>query len=107
MGMAPGQLIKTFVLLGWLNGIIGSLLGVAFGVLLASTIESVFATITRVIGSTLLDPSIYFIDFVPSVLRWQDVLLTLSIALLMSLLATLYPAWRASKVEPATILGQH
>ena len=107
LGMAPGQLIKTFVLLGWLNGIIGSLLGVAFGVLLASTIESVFATITRVIGSTLLDPSIYFIDFVPSVLRWQDVLLTLSIALLMSLLATLYPAWRASKVEPATILGQH
>ncbi len=107
MGMAPGQLIKTFVLLGWLNGLIGSLLGVAFGVLLASTIESVFATITRVVGSTLLDPSIYFIDFVPSVLRWQDVLLTLSIALLLSLLATLYPAWRASKVEPATILGQH
>ncbi|MDX1536145.1 lipoprotein-releasing ABC transporter permease subunit [Arsukibacterium sp.] len=107
MGMAPGQLIKTFVLLGWLNGLIGSLLGVGFGVLLASTIEQLFATLTRILGSSLLDPSIYFIDFVPSVLRWQDVCLTFTIALLLSLLATLYPAWRASKVEPAAILGQH
>ncbi|WP_213999801.1 lipoprotein-releasing ABC transporter permease subunit [Arsukibacterium sp.] len=107
MGMAPGQLIKTFVLLGWLNGLIGSLLGVGFGVLLASTIEQLFAGLTRFLGSSLLDPSIYFIDFVPSLLRWQDVALTFSIALLLSLLATLYPAWRASKVEPAAILGQH
>jgi lipoprotein-releasing system permease protein len=107
MGMAPGQLIKTFVLLGWLNGLIGSLLGAGFGVLLASTIEQLFAMLTRILGSSLLDPSIYFIDFVPSVLRWQDVCLTFTIAVLLSLLATLYPAWRASKVEPAAILGQH
>lgn len=107
MGMAPGQLIKTFVILGWLNGLIGSLLGVGFGVLLASTIEQLFATLTRVLGSSLLDPSIYFIDFIPSVLRWQDVLVTFGIALLLSLIATLYPAWRASQVEPAAILGQH
>lgn len=106
MGMAPGQLVKTFVLLGWLNGLIGSLLGTVLGVILASSIESLFAGLTRLLGSSLLDPSIYFIDFVPSVLRWQDVLLTLAIALLLSLLATLYPAWRASKVEPAAILGQ-
>ncbi|MBV2128429.1 lipoprotein-releasing ABC transporter permease subunit [Arsukibacterium indicum] len=107
MGMAPGQLIKTFVLLGWLNGLIGSVLGVGFGILLASTIEQLFASLTRFLGSSLLDPSIYFIDFVPSVLRWQDVTLTFTIALLLSLLATLYPAWRASKVEPAAVLGQH
>lgn len=107
MGMAPNQLIKTFVLLGWLNGLIGALLGVGVGVLLANTIEQLFAVLTRVLGSSLLDPSIYFIDFIPSVLRWQDVALTFIIAVLLSLLATLYPAWRASKVEPAAILGQH
>ena len=77
------------------------------GVLLANTIEQLFAVLTRVLGSSLLDPSIYFIDFIPSVLRWQDVALTFIIAVLLSLLATLYPAWRASKVEPAAILGQH
>ncbi|KKO44273.1 membrane protein [Arsukibacterium ikkense] len=107
MGMAPRELVKTFVLLGWLNGLIGATIGVGLGVLLATSIEQLFAGLTRLLGSSLLDPSIYFIDFIPSVLHWPDVLLTFSIALLLSLLATLYPAWRASKVEPAAILGQH
>ena len=69
-------------------------------------IEPVFALVTRLLGHSLLDPSIYFINFIPSLLQWQDVALTLTVALLMSLLATLYPAWRASQVEPALVLGQ-
>ena len=106
MGMPAGTVIFTFMWLGWLNGLIGSIVGAVAGVFLASYIEPIFAATTRLLGHSLLDPSIYFIDFVPSRLQWQDVALTLSVALLMSLLATLYPAWRASKVQPAYVLGQ-
>uniref|UniRef100_A0A486XGL9 Lipoprotein releasing system transmembrane protein LolE n=1 Tax=Rheinheimera sp. BAL341 TaxID=1708203 RepID=A0A486XGL9_9GAMM len=106
MGVSPTTVICTFMWLGWLNGLVGSVIGAVTGVLLASYIEPLFALFTRVLGHSLLDPSIYFINFIPSLLQWQDVVLTLSVALLMSLLATLYPAWRASKVQPARVLGQ-
>lgn len=106
MGISPASIIATFMWLGWLNGLIGSVMGAIVGVLLASYIEPLFAAVTQLLGHSLLDPSIYFIDFVPSLLRWQDVAFTLAVALLMSLLSTLYPAWRASKVQPARILGQ-
>lgn len=106
MGVSPATIIFTFMWLGWLNGLVGSLIGAVAGVLLASYIEPIFALLTKWLGQSLLDPSIYFINFIPSLLQWQDVVLTLGVALLMSLLATLYPAWRASKVQPARVLGQ-
>ena len=106
MGLSSSNIIQTFVLLGWLNGVIGSLMGAVAGVLLAYYIEPIFAFVTTVIGHSLLDANIYFINYIPSLLQWQDVALTLSVALLMSLIATLYPAWQASKVQPAAVLGQ-
>ena len=106
MGVSPATIIFTFMWLGWLNGLVGSLIGAVAGVLLASYIEPIFALLTKWLGQSLLDPSIYFINFIPSLLQWQDVVLTLGVALMMSLLATLYPAWRASKVQPARVLGQ-
>ncbi|NRQ41924.1 lipoprotein-releasing ABC transporter permease subunit [Rheinheimera sp. YQF-2] len=107
MGVSPVTVVLAFMWLGWLNGLVGTVMGGVAGVLLASYIEPVFAFITAVLGHSLLDPSIYFINFIPSLLQWQDVTLTLSVALIMSLLATLYPAWRAAKVAPARVLGQH
>ena len=107
MGVSPATVVLTFMWLGWLNGLIGALIGTVAGVLLASYIEPLFAFVTSVLGHSLLDPSIYFINFIPSLLQWQDVALTLGVALVMSLLATLYPAWRAAKVQPAMVLGQH
>jgi len=106
MGMRPNALIKTFMLLGWLNGLVGTLGGAVIGVLLATFIEPIFAFVTRILGKSLLDPSIYFIDFVPSLLLWQDVSVTVGLALVLSLLSTLYPAFRASRVDPARVLGQ-
>lgn len=106
MGMPPAALIKTFMLLGWLNGLVGTLSGAVVGVLLASFIEPIFALITKLLGQSLLDPSIYFIDFVPSLLQWQDVVITVFLALSLSLVSTLYPAFRASRVDPARVLGQ-
>lgn len=106
MGMRPAALIKTFMLLGWLNGLLGTLFGAIAGVLLALYIEPIFAFFASALGTTLLDPSIYFIDFIPSLLAWRDVLVTVLIALCLSLLSTLYPAFRASHVDPAKVLGQ-
>lgn len=106
MGLSQRNIISTFMWLGWLNGLVGTFFGAIIGVLLALYIEPIFAAITTILGRAILDPSIYFINFVPSVMQWPDVLVTVGLALLMSLLATLYPAWRASKVQPALVLGQ-
>ncbi|CAM5224207.1 lipoprotein-releasing ABC transporter permease subunit [Alishewanella longhuensis] len=106
MGMKPTALIKTFMLLGWLNGLVGTLGGAIVGVLLATFIEPIFAFVTLLLGKSVLDPSIYFIDFVPSLLQWQDIVITVSLALVLSLVSTLYPAFRASRVDPARVLGQ-
>lgn len=106
MGMRPVAIIRIFMLLGSLNGVVGTLFGAVSGVLLALFIEPIFASLTQLLGRSLLDPSIYFIDFIPSLLQWQDVLVTVLLALGLSILSTLYPAYRASKVDPARVLGQ-
>lgn len=107
MGTAPGVLVKAFVWLGWLNGIKGTLWGAAVGLLLAWQIENLFGLVSGLLGRSLLDPTIYFIDTLPSQIQWPDVVLTVAVALLLSLLATIYPARRAAKVEPAQVLGQY
>ncbi|MDZ7870374.1 MAG: lipoprotein-releasing ABC transporter permease subunit [Rheinheimera sp.] len=107
MGTAPDVLVKAFVWLGWLNGIKGTLWGAAVGLLLAWQIENLFSLVSGLLGRSLLDPTIYFIDTLPSQIQWPDVVLTVTVALLLSLLATIYPARRAAKVEPAQVLGQY
>ena len=107
MGTAPGVLVKAFVWLGWLNGIKGTLWGAVVGLLLAWQIENLFGLVSSLLGRSLLDPTIYFIDTLPSQIQWPDVVLTVAVALLLSLLATIYPARRAAKVEPAQVLGQY
>ncbi len=77
------------------------------GLLLAWQIENLFGLVSGLLGRSLLDPTIYFIDTLPSQIQWPDVVLTVTVALLLSLLATIYPARRAAKVEPAQVLGQY
>jgi lipoprotein-releasing system permease protein len=107
MGTKPAVLVKAFVWLGWLNGIKGTLWGALAGLLLAWQIENLFSLVSTLLGRSLLDPTIYFIDTLPSQIHWPDVLLTVSVALVLSLLATIYPARRAARVEPAQVLGQY
>lgn len=107
MGTAPGVLVRAFIWLGWLNGVKGTLWGAVAGLLLAWQIENLFAAVSGLLGHSLLDPTIYFIDTLPSQIQWPDVLLTVSVALVLSLLATIYPARRAARVEPAQVLGQY
>ncbi|WP_337840223.1 lipoprotein-releasing ABC transporter permease subunit [Rheinheimera sp.] len=106
MGMPRRAVVKAFMWLGWLNGLVGTLVGAAAGLLLAWQIEALFRAVTALTGFQLLDPSIYFVDYVPSQIEPAQVLLTVGVALVLSLLATLYPAFQASKVQPAVVLGR-
>lgn len=106
MGTPPAVVVRAFMWLGWLNGIKGTLYGAVAGLLLAWQIEAIYRLASQLFGWQLLDPTIYFIDYLPSKIEWSDVGLTVGVALVLSLFATFYPAQRAAKVQPAMVLGQ-
>lgn len=106
MGTAPSVVIRAFMWMGWLNGLKGTFYGSLIGLLLAWNIEAIYRFFAELAGASLLDPTIYFIDYLPSEIHWQDVVFTVLVAIVLSGLATLYPALRAAKVQPAQVLGQ-
>ncbi|KTW40497.1 FtsX-like permease family protein, partial [Salmonella enterica] len=83
----------------------GSLIGVAIGVVVSLQLTAIINGIEKAIGHQFLSGDIYFIDFLPSELHWLDVVYVLVTALLLSLLASWYPARRASNIDPARVLG--
>ncbi|MCF5763230.1 lipoprotein-releasing ABC transporter permease subunit LolE [Aeromonas veronii] len=105
MGASPGQIRLTFVIQGMVNGVAGALLGALLGGLLSSKLTQILGGIEKLIGHRFLNPDIYFIDFLPTELHMQDLLIVTGAAILMSLVATLYPAWRASGLVPSRELG--
>jgi len=104
LGASPMTIMKIFVVQGSLNGIIGTIIGVIGGIALASNLADVVAFIEQLWGVQVLPGDVYFIGFLPSVLKWSDVINISVAALIMSTLATLYPAWKASKTKPAEAL---
>ncbi|CAG0985246.1 Lipoprotein-releasing system transmembrane protein LolE [Rhodocyclaceae bacterium] len=104
LGASPSSIMKIFIVQGALIGIIGSLLGVGGGILLALNIDTVVPFIERLIGTHFLAKDVYYITELPSDLHRSDVLIVASFSLLISLLATLYPSWRASRTQPAEAL---
>ena len=104
LGASPGTIMKIFVVQGAVIGVIGTLIGVVVGTLLALNIDVVLPFIERAAGFKVLSPEFYFLSELPSELRWSDVWSTVAIALLLSLAATLYPSWQASRVNPAEAL---
>ncbi len=104
LGVSPARVMGIFMVQGTAIGLIGTLLGMIAGVILALNVEPVVATIESVFGVHFLDPSIYYINALPSDVHLSDVLSIGGGAFLMSVLATLYPAWRASKTQPAEAL---
>ncbi|MBW3779926.1 lipoprotein-releasing ABC transporter permease subunit LolE [Aeromonas veronii] len=105
MGASTGQIRLTFVIQGMVNGVAGALLGALLGGLLSSKLTQILGVIEKLIGHRFLNPDIYFIDFLPTELHMQDLLIVTGAAILMSLVATLYPAWRASGLVPSRELG--
>jgi lipoprotein-releasing system permease protein len=104
LGAAPSSVMTIFVIQGALIGIIGTLIGVISGVLLALNIETVVPAIERTFHIQFLDKSVYYISDLPSDLQRGDVITIASIALVLALIATLYPSFRAARVNPAEAL---
>jgi lipoprotein-releasing system permease protein len=105
MGARNSLISRVFVLQGLMNGAIGIMTGTVLGVLMASYLTTVASFIEQIFGVQFLSADIYFIDFLPSVLDWHDVYLTVAIALTLCLLATLYPAHKAARIDPARALS--
>lgn len=98
---------RIFIWYGLQAGMKGCLIGIVLGVLLALNLTSVIQGFEFLIGKKLLSGDVYFVDFLPSELHWLDVLLVLIAALVLSLFASLYPASRAAKLQPAQVLSAH
>ncbi len=104
LGAAPGSILAIFVVQGALIGFIGTAMGVIGGVLLALNVDVVVPAIERAFNMQFLDKTIYYISDLPSDLLGADVITIAAIALGLALVATLYPAWKASRVNPADAL---
>jgi lipoprotein-releasing system permease protein len=104
MGARSGGIMAIFVAHGLVLAAVGITAGAVVGVVLALKISDVTAFLERLLGVKLFDPAVYFISELPSRLQWPDVLAVVVASLLLSLLATLYPAWRASRIAPAEVL---
>jgi lipoprotein-releasing system permease protein len=105
LGAKDGLIRAIFVWYGLLAGLFGSLCGVVIGVVVSLQLTPIINGIEKLIGHQLLSGDIYFIDFLPSELHWLDVVYVLVTALLLSLLASWYPARRASRIDPARVLS--
>jgi len=104
LGASPGRIMAIFMVQGTAIGVFGTLLGVVGGVLLGWNVESIVASIESLFDVHFLDPGIYYISVLPSDVRAGDVIRIAVGAFLMTVLATLYPAWRAARTDPAEAL---
>ncbi len=103
-GLSDSAVMGIFIVLGGIIGVVGTLLGTIGGVLLALNIEVIVPAIEKALGVHFMAADVYYISEVPSKLIWADVYVIAMMAAALSLLATLYPAWQASKVNPAEVL---
>lgn len=104
MGATPGRIMRIFIVQGAIIGVVGVLVGTILGILGAENISAIISWIENVLGMKFLSPDVYFISYLPSQLQWEDVFIISGSGLVMALLATIYPAWRASRVDPAEAL---
>ena len=105
IGMAPRSIMGIFIVQGSAIGLSGTLLGILFGIPLALHITEIMALIEGLFGFYLFNPEAYFISSLPSELKVQDLILIGGLSLTLSFLATIYPAYKASRVVPAEVLN--
>ncbi|WP_031432714.1 lipoprotein-releasing ABC transporter permease subunit [Methylomarinum vadi] len=103
-GLTSRSVMGIFIVLGGVIGIFGTLMGTLGGVLLALNVETIVPAIEEFFGVQFMAADVYYISEVPSKLDWNDVYVIAAMAFSLSLLATLYPAWQASRVNPAEVL---
>lgn len=103
-GATPAMIMNIFIIQGGLVGVFGTLLGVIGGVLLALNVTDIVNGIEKVFHVQFLSSNVYFVNYLPSHIEWSDVIQICCASLLLSLVATIYPAWRASKMDPVESL---
>jgi lipoprotein-releasing system permease protein len=104
LGAGPRNILATFALQGIMIGLAGTLLGAGLGTLLAHNLESLVASLERLLGTQFLDASVYYMSDLPAYVEGMDVLRVCTVAFLLCAIATIYPAWRASRTAPAEAL---
>jgi lipoprotein-releasing system permease protein len=104
LGMSPKQVMQVFMVQGLVIGLVGVALGTVAGVLLSKNLGFLVRFVESVTGKELMPADVYYISGVPSVVNLNDVLTVVGLAILMCLLATLYPAWRAARTNPVEAL---
>ncbi len=104
MGAKPSTIMKIFMVQGISIGLVGVVLGTVLGIIGALTISDLVAWLEHLFGFKILSADVYFISYLPSQLLWEDVAIITASSMLLSFLATLYPSWRASRVQPAEAL---
>ncbi len=104
LGASPASVMLVFIVQGALIGVIGTLIGVGLGLLVANNLDVIVPAIEAVIGVQFLPKDIYFISSLPSDPRAADIVPITLISLVLALIATLYPSWRASRTRPAEAL---
>lgn len=104
IGATPGTILAIFIVQGMMVGVVGTFLGLVFGLLLASNATTLVNYLQSFLDIQILSSNVYFVDFLPSKILLSDLWQVCGIALLMSFLATIYPAWRASKTVIAEAL---
>jgi len=104
LGASPAMVMRIFIAQGMVIGIVGTLLGVVAGILTAQNIETIVPALESILGFKFLAPDIYLISDLPSEMKWSDVMVTATISFSLTVLATIYPAWRASRIQPAEAL---
>lgn len=103
-GLSSGSVMGIFIVLGSIIGVVGTGLGTVGGIALALNVETIVPAIEQFFGVQFMAADVYYISELPSKLEWTDVYSIAGMAFVLSLLATLYPAWQASQVNPAEVL---
>ena len=104
MGASPGSIMAVFIVQGIVIGLVGLALGVSGGVALALNVDVAVPFLERLLGTQFLAKDVYYITELPSQLRWADVGAISAVSFVLTLLATLYPSWRAARTNPAEAL---
>lgn len=104
MGAGSGAIMRIFLMCGASVGIIGTLIGFGLGVVFCSHIEQIREFVQTLTGTKLFDPTVYYLESLPAVLDWRQVAEVIIMSCVLSLLATIYPSWRAAKIDPVETL---
>ncbi|MEQ9563882.1 MAG: FtsX-like permease family protein, partial [Woeseiaceae bacterium] len=104
IGAAPSNILRIFIVQGSIIGVTGTLAGLLLGVVLTVNLENIVTFMESAFGIKFLAADVYFISDLPAELRWADVSRIAGLALMLALLSTIYPAWRASRTMPAESL---